>query len=74
MKNENDIMKNIINIYDNKVHSNPECQKIKEEWKKYCDCLNKNKICLKERQECIKSFNDYYVCYINNNNKFIEKK
>ena len=66
MNTKDDLVKNVINIYDNKNHSNQECQKIKEEWKKYCDCLNKNNICLKERKECIKSFNEYYLCHINN--------
>jgi len=70
---KNDSLQNVINIYDNKINNNPECQKIVEECKKYRDCLNKNNICLKERQECIKSFNNYYLCYINSNKSAVKK-
>jgi len=28
---------------------------------------------LKERQECIKSFNDYYLCYINSKKTAVKK-
>jgi len=58
-------LKNIINVYDNLKHPNEDCQKIKDEWKKYCDCLNNSKInCNKEQESCRNTFNNYFICYI----------
>ena len=63
------IYDNLINIYDNKIHPNEICQKIKIDWIKHCDRLNKNKISegivlFKSIDQCKKIFDDYYNCYI----------
>lgn len=59
----------IVNIYDEKPHFNEKCQKIKEDWIKNCDDLNRNKknntVFFKERESCKDIFKNYYDCYIN---------
>jgi tRNA 2-selenouridine synthase SelU len=65
MKIDNNKIKNVINIYDKKKHNNVECQKIKEEWEKYCYCLKESKLCVKERKDCLLLFDNYYKCHIN---------
>ena len=57
--------KNVININENAKYSDEECQEIKNKWKKYCECLNSAKICIKEQKACINTFDNYYICQIN---------
>jgi hypothetical protein len=61
--------KKLINIYDNEIHPNENCQAIKNDWIKHCDRLNRNKlpnghVFFKSIEECRKIFDDYYNCYI----------
>jgi hypothetical protein len=65
-----DIYNNLINIYDKEKHPNETCQKIKTDWIKHCDRLNKNKlsneiVLFKSIIQCNKIFDSYYSCYIN---------
>jgi hypothetical protein len=64
----NNRLNNVVNVYDEKKHSNVECQKIKEEWEKNCDCLKDSNKCLKERKDCLHIFDNYYKCHINQKN------
>ena len=74
----NEIVKKVINIYDDMPHPNPKCQDIKEHWTKYC-FYNENKENIKHKeilyykgsQKCNKLFNEYYECFINDK---IERK
>jgi hypothetical protein len=68
------IYENLITIYDATPHPNELCQKIKMDWVKHCDRLNRNKlsngiVLFKSLEQCNKIFDSYYSCYINNFNQ-----
>lgn len=53
---------NLINVYDKDTHPNEKCQKIKTEWIKHCDNLNRKNVSLKNDKECSALFSKYYEC------------
>ena len=63
-----EIIKDVINVYDDKPHSNKKCQNIKEEWIKYCfttsNKKHKNFEFYKGSETCNKLFTEYYQCFI----------
>jgi hypothetical protein len=67
----NEIVKDVINIYDEVPHQNQKCQDIKEDWTKHCFYSenNKNKkhkefLFFKGSQTCNELFNGYYKCFV----------
>jgi len=76
----NEIVKNVINIYDDIPHPNKKCNDIKEEWTKHC-FYNENKknkkhqnfVFYKGSQVCNKLFNEYYECFLKDNTEKRER-
>ena len=69
MNQYNEIIKDVINIYDETTHPNIKCQGLKEEWSQFCfhskNNTHKNFKFYKGSQYCNQIFNNYYECFVN---------
>lgn len=81
MNNSNEhkeIIKDVINIFDEIKHPNIKCQYTKEEWMNFCfhtrNKSHKTFLYYKGSQYCNKLFNDYYECFVEDKKIKLNKK